>query len=192
MTSYLLAGPESEPLSLDDAKAFLRIGDSTEDGLIATLITAARIHLEGITGRAMLAQSWRLVLDAWPTGGVIELPVGPFISLTAITAYDVDGIATDITLAGIEPDAGRARARLFLPANLDRGPLLRDRQGVEIDYVAGFGTAAGDVPADLIQALKILVAHWFENRDAVIIAGSGTVVPVGFDGLVANYRQVRL
>ncbi len=79
----------------------------------------------------------------------------------------------------------------MLPASIDGAPSLRERLGIEIDYVAGFGEAA-DVPADLKRALLALVAHWFEHRDAVIVAGSGAVVPAGFDRLVERYRQVRL
>jgi uncharacterized phiE125 gp8 family phage protein len=48
------------------------------------------------------------------------------------------------------------------------------------------------VPADLRQALLGLVAHWFEHRDAVIVAGSGVVIPSGFDRAVARYKRVRL
>jgi len=48
------------------------------------------------------------------------------------------------------------------------------------------------VPADIRQALLALVGYWFEHRDAVIVAGSGAVVPTGFDRLVAPYRSVRL
>lgn len=70
--------------------------------------------------------------------------------------------------------------------------LMRERQAIEIDYVAGYGPDAADVPADLRQALLVLVGYWFANRDAVIVAGSGAAAPLGFDRLVANYRRVRL
>ena len=36
-------------------------------------------------------------------------------------------------------------------------PALRERQGIEIDYVAGFGAEPADVPADIRQALLVLV-----------------------------------
>lgn len=71
-------------------------------------------------------------------------------------------------------------------------PALQERQGIEIDYAAGFGTEPGEVPADLKQAMLGLIAHWFEHRDAVIVAGSGAVVPTGFDRLVASHKRVRL
>ena len=188
MTSYLLAGPAEEPVSLAEAKAFLKVEDSAEDGLITTLIGAARLHIEGVTGRALLAQSWRLVLDQCPANRIVKLPVGPFISLTEINAYDDGGGAHEIGLAQFfaEPD------RLLLPLNVAGMPSLRERQGLEIDYVAGFGTEPEDVPVDIRQALLVLVAYWFEHRDAVIVAGSGSVVPTGFDLLVSKHRQARL
>src|SRR5687768_13698239 len=111
MTSYLLAGPAEEPVSLVEAKAFLRVDDSAEDGLITTLIGAARLHIEGVTGRALLAQSWRMVLDCWPENRQVKLPVAPFMAVTEITAFDGVGGAHTIGLAQFmsEPD------RLLLP-----------------------------------------------------------------------------
>ena len=188
MISYLLAGPAEEPVSLGEAKGFLKVDDNAEDALITTLIGAARLHVEGVTGRALLAQSWRVVLDAWPGSRVVKLPVSPFIAVTEINAVDGAGALHAIPLAQFlgEPD------RLLLPRSVEGMPLLRERQGIEIDYVAGFGTEPSDVPADIRQALLVLVGYWFEHRDAVIVAGSGAVVPSGFDRLVAGHKRVRL
>jgi len=188
MTSYLLAGPAQEPVTLAEAKAFLRLDDSAEDGLVSTLITAARLHVEGITGRALMAQDWRVVLDAWPPDRSVRLPVTPLMSVTKITAYDGEGIGHEIPVAQFWPENGR----LLLPLNVAGMPVLRERQGIEVDYRAGFGEATSDVPADLRQALLALVGYWFEHRDAVIVAGSGAVVPSGFHRVIAPYRSVRL
>jgi uncharacterized phiE125 gp8 family phage protein len=188
MISYLLAGPVGEPVSLAEAKAFLRVDDTAEDALIGTLITAARLHVEGVTGRALMHQTWRMVRDGWPVDRTIKLPVTPFASVVAVTAYDTAGTAHAVPLAQFmdAPD------RLLLPANVAGLPLMRDRQGIEIDYVAGFGSAPEDVPVDIRQALLTLVAHWHEHRDAVIVAGSGAVVPSGFDRLIAPHRRLAL
>jgi len=190
MTAYLLAGPAEEPVSLVEAKAFLRLDDTAEDALVETLVTAARLHVEGTTARATVAQSWRLVLDEWPLDREIRLPVGPLLTLSAVTVFDDEGDPTELALGQFETDA--ATPRLLLPADIDGLPVMRERQGIEIDYVAGFGLDGAAVPADLKHAMLSLVAYWFANRDAVIVAGSGAVVPPGFDRLVAGYRQVRL
>jgi uncharacterized phiE125 gp8 family phage protein len=192
MTSYLTAGPASEPTTLDEAKAFLRLDSADEDDLVTTLIAAARIHLESVTGRALIAQGWRIVLDDWPQTGFVRLPVTPLIALTAITAYDAAGEGHDIALAQFLPETGQSPARLFLPASVIGMPVLRPRMGIEIDYQAGYGSDAAAVPTALKQALLMLIGYWFENRDAVVIAGSGSIIPSGFDRLVAPYRAVRL
>lgn len=188
MTSYLLAGPAEEPVSLAEARAFLKLDGNEEDGLIETLIGAARLHVEGITGQALLAQSWRIVLDAWPDPGWVRLPVAPLISVTAVCAIDGHGASHEIGLAQFRAEADR----LLVPRAVAGMPMLQERGGIEIDYVAGFGTEPGAVPADLRQAMLGLVAHWHEHRDAVIVAGSGAVVPSGFDRLVAAHKRVRL
>ena len=187
MISYLLAGPAGEPVSLVEAKAFLRLDSDAEDGLLATLIAAARLHIESVSGRALLRQTWRLVLDRWPAERVVSLPVTPLISIEAVTAFDEQGDDHAVPVGQFltEPE------RLLLPRAVEGMPDLRERLGLEIDYVAGFGEAA-DVPPDLKQALLVLVGHWFENRDAVLVAGAGAVIPFGFDRLVASYRKVRL
>jgi uncharacterized phiE125 gp8 family phage protein len=66
MTPILLTGPDIEPLSLEKTKIFLRVEHSDEDQLIAALIAGARIHIEAQTQTALISQSWRMVLDAWP------------------------------------------------------------------------------------------------------------------------------
>ena len=81
---------------------------------------------------------------------------------------------------------------LLVPANVEGAPVLRRRRGLEVDYVAGYGSEAADVPTDLRQAMLALVAYWHANRDAVIVAGSGAVVPSGFERMIAPYRRVRL
>ena len=192
MTAYLLSGPVTEPVSLDDAKAYLKLDTDDEDALVTTLITAARLHVEGTTGRALLNQSWRLVLDDWPSVGLLRLPVGPLQSLTAITAYDINGDPVTLSTDGVLWDAQAAPTLLYLPAGFGDAVILRALQAIEIDYVAGYGTDPADVPATLRQALLLLVAYWFEHRDAVVLAGSGSVIPSGFDQLVGAYRSIRL
>jgi len=176
---------------LAEARAFLRVDGTDEDGFLTTLIAAARLHVEGITGQAMISQSWRFVLDGWPGRRTIALPVGPVRELLAVTAYGLDGTPTDLALGQFQLETGPAR-QLFLPAIVEGMPVTRPHNGIEIDYVAGFGDDADDVPPDLRHAVLTLIGYWFEHRDAVVIAGSGAVVPAGFDRLVTAYRPVRL
>ena len=69
MSAILLNAPASEPVSLAEAKLFLRVEHDDDDDLIAALIAAARVQVEAQTRRALITQTWRLVRDVWPAGG---------------------------------------------------------------------------------------------------------------------------
>jgi uncharacterized phiE125 gp8 family phage protein len=62
-------------------------------------------------------------------------------------------------------------------------------EGIHLDVVVGFGQAGSDVPAPLVQAIRLLVARWFENRGD---APAGTALPPDVAALVAPYRRARL
>ena len=145
MTSYLIAGPGEEPVSLAEAKAFARIDGSDEDALVSALIAAARLHVESLTGRALVTQTWRLVLKC-VSGLVVPLPVVPAIELVDAP----DG-------AVLQGDA------VLLASRVDE---------LSIDYTAGYG-GAEDVPQDMKQAVLTLVAYWYEHRDSVTTAPVG-------------------
>jgi hypothetical protein len=66
MGLVITAQPQDEPVSITEAKLHLRISDSTDDTLIDALITATRQHAEMVTRRALITQSWKLVLDQFP------------------------------------------------------------------------------------------------------------------------------
>lgn len=192
MTSYLLAGPAQEPLALAEAKAHLKVELTDEDALISTLITAARLHVEAVTGRVLVNQDWRLVCDAWPRSRTIELPRSPLVSLNAVTVYDTNDLPALVDPTRFLTEPGAVPPKVHLPAN---GPViepLRPHAAIEIDYTAGYGATAAAVPADLREALLRLIAFWFENRVAVVTAGTGALVPKGFDGLLSPYRSIRL
>ena len=106
MASILLTPPAAEPLSLAEAKAFLRLETADDDPLIAAFISAARLHVETQTGLALITQSWRMVLDCWPANGRIAVRPAPLQTLTAARVFDFDGelrtIDTQAFVAGPE------------------------------------------------------------------------------------------
>ena len=189
MVAILVSGPQAEPVTREEAKAHARVDGASEDARIDALIAAARSEIENRTGRALMAQSWRIVRDAVPRGGVVRLTPAPVVSVDAVTLYGPDGQPQVVAPDEYEVDLVSAPGRLRLKGGRAWG--VRSMNGFEIDVTAGYGDAA-DVPAPLKQAILMLVAYWFEQRDA---ASAGVVAGAAANGvaaLVAPYRMPRL
>lgn len=189
MTPLALTPPAIEPVSLSEAKDFLRIIANDEDELLGTLITAARLMIEAAVGRLLIEQSWRIVLDAWPPGGEIGLPLSPARSLTAARVYPASGAAETVLPPSLTLVAGSDPPLIAVV-----GPVPvagRARAAIEIDLVAGFGATRDMVPAPLRQAVLRLACRWFEHRGDVV-SRDATRLPAEIAALVAPFRRVRL
>ncbi len=189
MTPLALTPPALEPVSLAQARDFLRLDATTEDELLATLITAARLLIEASAGRMLIAQHWRVVLDRWPIGGQIRLPLSPVSAITAARVYDGLGVARPVEPASLTLDALADPPAVRLVGEVPE--IGRARGAIEIDVVAGFGAAAEDVPAPLRQAVLRLAARWFERRGD-LVEGQGGALPGEIAALVAPHRRPRL
>ena len=188
MPAYLVTAPAAEPLSLADAKAFLRVEHGDDDAVITSLVSAARNHVEALTRCALITQTWRLVLDRWPDGGRIAPRIGPLRSLVAVRVFNAAGEANDVDPEIFAIDA--AAGALAAPAWSLPVP-RRSVAGIELDIEVGYG-APSDVPQRLLHAIRILVAHWYENRGLIAIGSSVAMMPASVNAMIASHRVLSL
>jgi uncharacterized phiE125 gp8 family phage protein len=191
MPSILLSGPAVEPVTLGEAKQFLRVEHDDDDDTITALIAGSRIHVEAQTRRALITQSWRLTRDVWPATGCVALLPAPVKTLDAVRVYRSDGTTLALDVAGFALDRSDAPARLTFVHGVPPAP-GRPAAGIEIDITCGYGDAAANVPEPLRQAIRLLVAHWYENRSLVAAGDEVAVVPQSVAGLIAPYRVLAL
>ena len=184
MTLFPTAPPAAEAVTLAEAKAHLRVDGNDEDALIAQLVTVAREHLERETARVLINRPYRLCLDAWPADGVIRIGCGPVREVTGVTVYGGEGSPSAVSLADHLLDGEARPARLWLS---DPPAPARALNGIEIDFVAGFGASGADVPDTLKRAMLIHVAAMFAVRGAGVIAAQGATMPPGYERLTAPY-----
>lgn len=185
-----ITAPTVEPVSLAEAKFHMRIDHTTEDVYIQGLISAARQELENITRRAFISQTWDLYLDAFPAGDVMELPLPPLISVTSIKYYDTAGVESTFASASYQLDTASAPARIALADGYSwPSTSLRTINGVAIRFVAGYGSLGSDVPPTLRQAVLLLTAHLYENREAT--SNNIYLLPLGIDALTWPYRVIK-
>ncbi|TPW32756.1 head-tail connector protein [Pararhizobium mangrovi] len=186
MSLFMTEPALGQVVPLADMKAWLRLDGSDEDDLVGELIAVATRHLERETGLALLSQGWRLTLDGWPTDGTIVFARTPVRTIDAVKAYDADGTGRDVQTGGFVLDRDRRPVRLYIDGSAFAVPA---DNGVEVDFTAGFGDAASDVPDDLKHAIRLHVAHLYEFRGAVPMAQQPASVPAGYDRLIDGYRR---
>ena len=190
MPPFLLTAPAGEPVLLAEVKAWLRIDFSAEDDAITALIAAARQLVEALTRRRLISQTWRFVLDGWPQDFILRIPAAPFQSITGIRIYDTTGIAQPLPASLWTLDANPEAARLMFATNPPAPG--RAMAGIEVDVALGYGATPASVPDPLRQAIRMLVARWYENRGDANADSSAARVPASVASLLAPFIRWRL
>jgi uncharacterized phiE125 gp8 family phage protein len=137
-----------------------------------------------------MTQLWRLTRDVWPASGVLPMLPAPLRQLIAVRVFTPGGVQL-IGHDSFGVDAASAPARLIFARGAMPSP-ARPFGGIEIDIEAGYGDDAGDVPQPLRQAIRLLVAHWYENRALIAASGEVASLPTTIAGLIMPWRVVSL
>lgn len=176
------------PLTLQDCLAHLRADadGGPNDLYINSLIQSAVLSCEERIGRTLISTGWKLTLDAFPSGE-IPLRMGPVISVASVKYKDAAGAVQTLASSAYVLDGQSIPARL-VPAVGATWPATQDGaiSTVTVEYTAGFGATAADVPAPIKSWLLLAVAELYETRSA---SGERPVLRHEFvDNLLAPYR----
>jgi uncharacterized phiE125 gp8 family phage protein len=213
----LITGPIIEPVVLTDAKAFLVLdpGFTQDDGLITALIVAARQYAENYCNRSFYNQTWQLTKDWFPffigdstlpatgqgegywtwsyywNGVMFRVPKPSLVSVTSITYLDTTGTVQTVNPASYFADTHSEPGRI-VPAAGSFWPWAASYfpGGVQIIYVSGTygdGAEVDTCPETIRVAIKLLVGHWYSNREASS-AYSLTSIPMGVSALLDSVK----
>jgi len=205
----LVTAPATEPVTVAEAKSHARIETSADDALLSTYITGARQLVEQITGRALITQTWKLTLDNWPGtrvddwwDGVLDLPISygesalveirkaPFIAISSVATLDESDVSTAWASSNYYVDKRHGFGRLIKKQGATWPVIVgRDFGAIQINFTAGYGADPMQVPIALRQAIRDIVAHWYENREAV--GESMGEPPLKTRALLNQYTVVR-
>ena len=189
MALKLITAATTYPVTLEEAKLHCRIESADEDTLISALIASATETAEQITGRALMAQTWELTLDAFPDA--FELTRVPVQSIASVKYYDESGVQQ--TLGGGLYALDNADDNGFayvVPVYSGTWPATRDQiNAVAVRYVAGYANAAA-VPESVKAWIKLMAGSMFENRESV---ASGSFTSLAFcDSLLDRHKVYAL
>ncbi|MEN5276116.1 head-tail connector protein [Brucella sp. TWI432] len=186
MTMFLVTPPVLEPVTVADARAFLRISTDSEDDILRRIIKTARELVEADTGLALIDQTWRLRVDRWPRSGRLALFKYPVKAVTAVVAYRCDGTAISMEPEEFMLQHGRRPQRVYMAQYPDAQSFC----GLEVDFIAGFGETGVEVPDALKQAILTLSAHLYENRAG--LDGATSELPPMVGQMVDSWRRISL
>lgn len=186
--SNVTTEPATEPISLAEAKTHLRVDLSDDNDLITLLIQVAREAVENRTGRSLIEQTRTLKLDYFPCSSKIILPHGPVTSITSITYYD--STETPVILSSGDYWTDFTSGIPYVKIKNSWPSTFDMPNAVTIVYVAGYGDSSTSVPAQLRQAMFLILGHLYQNRESVIVStqGVGAIeIPYGAEALMAPY-----
>jgi len=193
MGLVLITAPAIEPVTTAEMKTHLRVDNTAEDVFIDTLVQTARKSVEQFTLRALITQTWDVWMDTIPTLPVLLIPKPPLQSITNIKYYDdVDAefVFGTVNYRVDTFDSQGGRVALTSGSGWPSG--LRYINGLVVRLVAGYGATAASVPEPIRHAIKLLVAHWFENREPVNIGNINTDLPLMIQHLLWPYRVIKI
>lgn len=217
LTLKLLTPPSQPAVALVDAKAHMRVDITDDDALITALVAAAQEHIEDVTGVRMVTQQWRLYQDRFSRveatyvffnrlvvpsifdiaanhlmrdqTRTIRLPLAPLVSVDAFNVFDTNGVEAAFSSVDWLADVVSIPGRIVLKESQDwpyPAADLQEANAVQIDFTVGYGLPAA-VPNRLLLAIKMLAAHWYDNR-----ADSAAIrlekIPMAVDQLIDNFR----
>lgn len=165
----------NEPISLAEAKSHLRVDTTDEDSDILAIIRAARVYCENFQNRTYITRTRELWLDAWPDKDRIDIPRPPLQSVTSVKYYGTDNTEYTMPPADYFVDTKNEPGRLVLTYGKSwPTTTLRPANGILITFAAGYGADGTFVPEDVKRAMRLLIGHWYENREAVL-TGTKTI-----------------
>jgi len=185
----LVEPPATLPVTLEEARRFLRVDSTEEDPVLEALIAAATTYCDGYSGilhRGLITQTWRLPAAAFPVlpASQIRLPLIPVQEVTEIAYYDSAGVVImDPASYALHTDATGSYVTVAAGGSWPAATARDD--AVQILYVVGYGDLPTDVPAAVRQAILLMVSAWYDDRMTA-------AVPPAADRLLSPYRPVIL
>lgn len=178
MRPPVLVTPPADPVVfIEDLKAQCLIEHSQDDAYLVQLEQAAVAYLDGwkgALGRCIMPQTWRQDFDCY---GKLRLA---FPDVTEATVSYFDGTA--FQTSGVTAELDQDFLGHFVTAS---GP---ETDRVRVVYTCGLPERNLEAA---VMAVKLMVAHWHQNRTAVS-SGPMMSVPMSAEMLISSLRQVRL
>lgn len=158
-TATRVIAPGAAVVTLDEARAWLRLSMADDDGLIAGLIRSATATCEAFIGQLLIVRACRS--EVMPGAAWQRLGAGPVRTIETIAAVDAAGAETMLPEGAVARRID-ASGDVWIRAETPFAPGTR----LAVRYRAGIADEPNGVPEPLRQGIIRLVAHLYAQRDA--------------------------
>jgi len=182
MAWKVTTAPVNEPWTLAEVKSYLKIDDSNEDTMLSTLIKGARMVAESYLNQGLITQTVTEKLDRLgdPT---IYLSVSPVLAVSSFQYANSENTTATFAATDYVVDTFSKPARLNLGYGKTWPTLYGNINDVTITYTVGYGTESSAVPFQIRQAILLMVADTYENRQDYV-----KKLPTASQYLLDQYR----
>lgn len=146
-----------DPITLTEAKAWLRIDHTEDDTKITELIKSAVKTVESYIDQAIITKTYLYVTSFtfWDEYGkeYLYLPYSP-TTITSVTIYDANDTANALTTTS------SFTRKILLGVH---GYSARENQAYHVAFTAGVAANASLTPEDIKICLKEVVAYFYEG-----------------------------
>lgn len=186
--------PGVDLIEVARARSHCRIDHTDDDDLLREIIASVTGALEapaGILRVCLLKQTWRASWSGFPSTCRIRLPIEPLISISTVE-YIPEGSTTWTAFSSdywsaYSDDLG---GWVELVDDADWPDTATRPEAVRITFTAGYGVKATDVPPAILHAARLMIGHFYENREESIVGVTAQSLPLGCKALLAPFLRV--
>lgn len=177
MALELITAPIVQPITRQELKDHLRVDTTAEDSFIDLLIKTATDYFERRSWRQLMTATYKLHLDHFPNG-VILLERPPIQSVTEIKYTDENGVVQTWSNTLYEVDTITEIARVRPKQDQSYPSTDEVFNAVSVEYIAGYGSDRDNVPDMIKQTVKLIAAHFYDNREMISKMGNVSQIPM--------------
>lgn len=180
--------PAALPLTLTEAKRQLRIEESETafDADITALVKAANDWVYATCHVTLITTDYNAIFESFPQCRRFKLPGFPISAIESVDYIKPDGT---LDAAGFQLDSIQVPASIYPEVGEQWPEVQADRiDAITIEYAAGYGTTSAAVPELAKHLLRLLVAHWFKHREAVVTGTISKEIEIAADNLMKLLR----
>lgn len=185
-----LTKPANKAVTLEEMKEHLKIDFSDEDVLLESLIDAATLQCEKIQNRVYINRNYKILFSE--INEYFHFPKPPLVEIISVKLILIDGTNLTVDSSDYLYDPGTYQSQFYF-CEIDNyiSYELKEMNGFEIEFTAGYGLESTDIPEDIKMAIKLLVAHWYQNRET---ASKLTLkdIPFGVRAILSSERVMNV